>query len=149
LGRKGVVITADLAQSSEAQRAVREAVQSLGKVDILVNNVGGYRLYTNNLVHHLPVAELSEEEWHRVITGNLTTAFLSCKAVLPHMMERRSGVIINLTSHRLAQRGGCRTGRLCRSQGGGGTPGRVPGRGAQGIRHCGQYLASRLGFDQT
>jgi 3-oxoacyl-[acyl-carrier protein] reductase len=105
LGRKGVVITADLAQSSEAQRAVREAVQSLGKVDILVNNVGGYRLYTNNLAHHLPVAELSEEEWHRVITGNLTTAFLSCKAVLPHMMERRSGVIINLTSHRLAQRG--------------------------------------------
>jgi NAD(P)-dependent dehydrogenase (short-subunit alcohol dehydrogenase family) len=78
-----VVITADLPQSSEAQRAVREAVQDLGKVDILVNNVGGYRLYTNNLVHHLPVAELSEEEWHRVISGNLTTTFLSCKAVYP------------------------------------------------------------------
>jgi 3-oxoacyl-[acyl-carrier protein] reductase len=105
LGGKGGVITADLAQSSEVQRAVREVVQSLGKVDILVNNVGGYRLYTNNLAHHLPVAELSEEEWHRVITGNLTTAFLSCKAVLPHMMERRSGAIINLTSHRFAQRG--------------------------------------------
>ncbi|MFQ6028444.1 MAG: SDR family NAD(P)-dependent oxidoreductase, partial [Dehalococcoidia bacterium] len=105
LGHRGAVITADLAQGSEAQRAVREAVQSLGKVDILVNNVGGYRLYTDNLVHNLPVAELSEDEWHRVITGNLTTAFLSCKAVLPHMMERRSGVIINLTSHRLAQRG--------------------------------------------
>ena len=105
LGRQGVVITADLAQGSEMQRAVREAVQSPCKVDILVNNVGGYRLYTKNLVHHLPVAELSEEEWHRVITGNLTTAFLSCKAVLPHMMERWSGVIINLTSHRLAQRG--------------------------------------------
>jgi NAD(P)-dependent dehydrogenase (short-subunit alcohol dehydrogenase family) len=83
LGSKGVVITADLTQSSEAQRAVREAVQDLGKVDILVNNVGGYRLYTNNLVHHLPVAELSEEEWHRVISGNLTTTFLSCKAVYP------------------------------------------------------------------
>jgi NAD(P)-dependent dehydrogenase (short-subunit alcohol dehydrogenase family) len=49
LGCKGAVINADLPQSSEAQRAVREAVQSLGKVDILVNNVGGYRLYINNL----------------------------------------------------------------------------------------------------
>ena len=92
LGRQGVVITADLAQSSEAQRAVREAVQSLGKVDILVNNVGGYRLYTNNLVHHLPVAELSEEKWHRVITGNLTTAFFELQSRLaPHdgTAERR------------------------------------------------------------
>jgi NAD(P)-dependent dehydrogenase (short-subunit alcohol dehydrogenase family) len=40
LGRKGVVITADLAQGSEARRAVQEAVESLRKVDILVNNVG-------------------------------------------------------------------------------------------------------------
>ena len=40
-----------------------------------------------------------------MITGNLTTTFLCCKAVLPHMVERRSGSIINLTSYRLARRG--------------------------------------------
>ncbi len=105
LGRKGLVLTADLTLNEEAQRVVQEAIQGLGKVDILVNNVGGYRLYTDDLLHHLPVLQLSEEEWHRVITGNLTTTFLCCKAVLPHMVERRSGGIINLTSHRLAQRG--------------------------------------------
>jgi len=105
MGREGVVITADLTQSQDVHRAVHEAIQALGKVDILVNNVGGYRLYTNDLVHSLPVLHLSEEEWHRVITGNLTTTFLCCKAVLPHMVERHSGVIVNLTSHRLAQRG--------------------------------------------
>ena len=105
LGRKGLVLTADLTLNEEAQRVVQEAIQGLGKVAILVNNVGGYRLYTDDLLHHLPVLQLSEEEWHRVITGNLTTTFLCCKAILPHMVERRSGGIISLTSHRLAQRG--------------------------------------------
>ena len=89
LGRKGLVPTADLTQNEEAQRTVQEAIQGLGKVDILVNNVGGYRLYTDDLLHHLPVLQLRKEEWHRVITSNLTTTFLCCKAVLPHMVERR------------------------------------------------------------
>ncbi len=105
LGRRSMVITADLTQSQDSQRAVQEAVEGLGKIDILVNNVGGYRLYTDDLLHNVPILEITEEEWHRVITGNLTTCFLCCKAVLPHMVERRSGAIINLTSARLARHG--------------------------------------------
>ncbi len=76
LGRRGLVITGDLTLKAEARRVVKDAIQGLGKVDILVNNVGGYRLYTDDLLHQLPVMKLSEEEWHRVITGNLTTTFL-------------------------------------------------------------------------
>jgi 2-deoxy-D-gluconate 3-dehydrogenase len=104
-GRKGLAITADLTRSQEVHRAVQEAIQGLGKLDILVNNAGGYRLYTNDLAHHVPFLELAEEEWHRVLAANLTTAFLCCKAVLPHMVERGSGVIINITSNNVARRG--------------------------------------------
>ena len=98
LGRKGLDLTGDLTVSQDAHRVVREAIQGLGKLDILVNNAGGYRLNLNSLGHRVPIAELTEEEWHRVIATNLTTVFLCCKAVIPHMMERRSGVIINMSS---------------------------------------------------
>ena len=79
--------------------------RELGKIDILVNNVGGYRLFTNDLTHAVTVLDITEEEWRRVMESNLTTAFTTCKAVLPHMMERRSGVIVNLTSRNVARRG--------------------------------------------
>ena len=105
MGRKGLPITADLTDGREARRAVRDAIGGLGKVDVLVNNAGGYRLFTANLAHDVPVLQLSEEEWHRVLASNLTTAFLCCKAVLPHMVERGSGVIINMSSGGVARQG--------------------------------------------
>lgn len=105
LGRKGLGILADLTSSSDATRAVRETIAALGKVDILVNNAGGYRLFTNDLSHQVNVADMTEEEWQTVMHSNVTTTFLSCKAVLPHMMERGSGVIINLTSRNVARKG--------------------------------------------
>ena len=105
LGRKGLGINADLTKSADALRAVRETIDALGKVDILVNNAGGYRLFTNDLSHQVNVADITEEEWQTVMHSNVTTTFLSCKAVLPHMMERGSGVIINLTSRNVARKG--------------------------------------------
>ncbi|MDP6454655.1 MAG: SDR family NAD(P)-dependent oxidoreductase [SAR202 cluster bacterium] len=98
LGRKGVALIADLTISQDVQEIFQAAVEGLGKVDVLVNNAGGYRLYTSNLAHQVPVLEITEEEWRRVLDANLTTAFLCCKAALPHMMERRSGAIINMSS---------------------------------------------------
>ena len=74
-------------------------------MDILVNNAGGYRLFTNDLSHQVNVADMTEEEWQLVMNSNVTTTFLSCKAVLPHMMERGSGAIINLTSRNVARKG--------------------------------------------
>ena len=72
-------------------------------MDILVNNAGGYRLFTDDLAHSVPFLELSEEVWHRVMSSNLTTAFLCCKAVLPHMVEQGSGAIINMSSGTVAR----------------------------------------------
>lgn len=98
LGRKGVALLADLTVSEEVTAMFQEAVEALGSVDIMVNNAGGYRLYTTELAHQISVVDLSEEEWHRVVAANLTTAFLCCKTALPHMIERGSGVIINMSS---------------------------------------------------
>lgn len=105
LGRKGLGINADLTKSDEASRAVKETIEALGTVDILVNNAGGYRLFTADLSHQVSVADITEEEWQRVMHSNVTTTFLSSKAVLPHMIERGSGVIINLTSRNVARKG--------------------------------------------
>ena len=104
-GRKGLGINADLTSSGGARRAVTETIDALGKVDILVNNAGGYRLFTTDLTHQVNVADITEEESQMVMHSNVTTTFLSCKAVLPYMMERGSGVIINLTSRNVARRG--------------------------------------------
>ena len=98
LGRKGLALTADLTRREDADRAMRQAVEGLGKVDILVNNAGGYRLFTDALVHGVSFGDLTEAEWDRVIASNLKTTFLCCKAVLPHMVERGVGAVINMTS---------------------------------------------------
>ena len=105
LGRRAHTVNAELTTSEGANRAARETVCELGKIDVLVNNAGGYRLFTNDLTHSVTVLDITEEEWRRVLESNLTTTFLACKAVLPHMMERRSGVIVNLTSRNVARRG--------------------------------------------
>ena len=78
LGRRGLVVTADLTDSRDAHRAVKEAIQGLGKLDILVNNVGGYRLFTSGLTHQVPFLELSEEEWNRVMSSNLAFEWRLC-----------------------------------------------------------------------
>ena len=62
-------------------------------------------MFTTDLTHQVNVADITEEEWQTVMHSNVTTTFLSCKAVLPHMMERGSGVIINLTSRNVARKG--------------------------------------------
>ena len=105
LGRRAHAINAELTTSEGAHRTASETISELGKIDILVNNVGGYRLFTNDLTHAVTVLDITEQEWQLVLESNLTTTFLSCKAVLPHMMERRSGVIVNLTSKNVARRG--------------------------------------------
>jgi NAD(P)-dependent dehydrogenase (short-subunit alcohol dehydrogenase family) len=80
----------DMLVPMQVDRSVRLCLEQFGRVDILVNNVGGS-------VPGGPL-DMAEEVWDQQIDFNLKTAFLGCKYVLPHMIERRAGAIVNLSS---------------------------------------------------
>jgi 3-oxoacyl-[acyl-carrier protein] reductase len=89
IGGAGEVVQADLSRR-EGVHTLREAVQGR-RIDILVNNAG-------SLVKRTRVLEFTEELWDEVMMLNLTSAFLLAQAVLPGMVERRRGVIVNVSS---------------------------------------------------
>lgn len=97
LGRKSLVVQADVGQAEEVFSMVARVEGELGPVDILVNNAG--------IVHTRPLETLTLEEWQRVLNINLTSAFLVSQAVLPTMRARRWGRLMMLSSV-AAQTGG-------------------------------------------
>jgi NAD(P)-dependent dehydrogenase (short-subunit alcohol dehydrogenase family) len=91
LGRSGQVEPADVADHAQVRRAVAAGLAKFGRIDILVNNAA-------ILGATAPVAELSAAAWDREIAVNLTGAFHCCREVLPGMIERREGKIVNIAS---------------------------------------------------
>lgn len=87
---------ADIADGIEAARLVQRVIERFGRIDGLVNNAG--------LTLVGPFLETTTEQWDATIATDLTGAFHTCKAVLPSMVERGSGTIVNLAS-RLGQIG--------------------------------------------
>jgi 3-oxoacyl-[acyl-carrier protein] reductase len=86
-----IPLTADVSKSADIHRMVNAALSRFGRIDILVNNaaiVGPVK----------PLFLVTAQEWEAVIGTNLTGAFLCARAVLPSMIEQRSGKIINVTS---------------------------------------------------
>ena len=88
LGVKTHTVIADVSDSASVKKMVEEGIEALGKIDILVNNVA--------VRPHKPILEVTDEEWHHTLGINLHAAFYLCKAVLPGMMERKTGSIIAL-----------------------------------------------------
>lgn len=90
LGSEAMAIDADVRDEAQVQAMVAATIAQFGQVDILVNNAGVIKIG--------PVAMFSEADWDLVIDVNLKGTFLCSKAVLPHMMGRKTGRIINLSS---------------------------------------------------
>ena len=90
-GGRAIIVQGDVTQASEVQSLVEQTVAEFGPIDILVNNAG-------SLIERLKILELTEERWDEVIDLNLKSAFLCCRAVAASMMERKAGVIINVSS---------------------------------------------------
>jgi len=80
----------DVTSSASVQAMVEACIETYGAPDILINNVGGSAAGG-------PV-QLSEEAWDTQIDVNLKSVFLTCKHVLPHMIERKRGAIVNVAS---------------------------------------------------
>ncbi|WP_037081298.1 SDR family NAD(P)-dependent oxidoreductase [Neorhizobium vignae] len=89
-GGTGLALAADVTKSIDIAAVVETTMERFGRIDVLHNNVG----------INLPggAAEATEESWRKVMDVNLTSAFLTCKAVLPIMEKQGSGAIINISS---------------------------------------------------
>jgi NADP-dependent 3-hydroxy acid dehydrogenase YdfG len=82
---------ADVSDPKQCEALMRAAVEAFGRVDVLVNNAGA------NL-RDRTLRELTPEAWDRMIRANLDGAFYCIRAVLPAMLERKDGVIVNVVS---------------------------------------------------
>jgi NAD(P)-dependent dehydrogenase (short-subunit alcohol dehydrogenase family) len=89
-GGSAVAATCDVTNSDQIKTVVDGIVATRGRIDVLHNNVG-YATMGGPI-------ELTEAEWHKTFDLNITGCFLSCKHVLPHMLSRRSGAIVNVSS---------------------------------------------------
>ena len=80
----------DVTDERSIAALVDAAIERDGRIDILVNNAG--------VSKSLPFVEIDEAEWDRVFDINVKGVFLVCRAVVPHMIERRAGKIVNVAS---------------------------------------------------
>lgn len=103
LGAKAMVIVADVADFAQVQQAIARCLGQYGRLDILVNCAA--------ILSTTPFLELTDEEWDRVMAVDLKGIYYMCKAVVPHMLQHRSGRIVNLASI-AGKRGGGFLGRI-------------------------------------
>jgi 3-oxoacyl-[acyl-carrier protein] reductase len=96
MGRKAIAVQADVAREEAVERLVSTAIATFGRVDVLVNNAGFATLYK---IEEMPVAA-----WDEMIAAHLRGTFLTTRLVLPGMLERERGWIINIASQ-LAYKG--------------------------------------------
>jgi NAD(P)-dependent dehydrogenase (short-subunit alcohol dehydrogenase family) len=89
-GGRGTLLPADVSSPSEITRAIEKVRSEHGRIDVLFNNAG--------IELSRPLHQTSEQEWDRVMAVNLKGMFIASKAVLPVMMEQKSGAIVNTSS---------------------------------------------------
>ena len=86
----GEFVACDLAELEQIPTAIRQLTERLGAADFLINNAGTF--------HEQAVAEMQLADWERVMRVNLTAPFLITREILPQMIARRQGRIINISS---------------------------------------------------
>ena len=90
----GVALVGDLTKEADLDRVFAEVVQKAGPVDVLVNNAG----VASRKGRDVPIWESVREDWEFVFGINVTGLVLCCKAVLPGIIERKYGRIVNIAS---------------------------------------------------
>ncbi|MFC5449433.1 SDR family NAD(P)-dependent oxidoreductase [Paenibacillus aestuarii] len=90
LGGQAAFIQADVTQPDAVELLVKRAIERFGRIDVLFNNAG---ISGVGAIH-----EIELDAWDRVMNVNIRGVYLTSKSVLPHMMEQRSGSIINMSS---------------------------------------------------
>jgi NAD(P)-dependent dehydrogenase (short-subunit alcohol dehydrogenase family) len=91
MGSRAIGIRCDVSNAKDVENMVQRVVDEFGKIDLLVNNAGIAFVAT-------PIWEIKEEEWDLTVDIMLKGTFLCCKYVLPHMIKRKYGKIVNTGS---------------------------------------------------
>ena len=92
LGAEAVMVAVEITRREEAESLIEEAQARYDRIDILVNNAGVWNEAP------IPIEEMTDAEWDRMVAVNLTGFFTTIRAVVPGMKQRRSGRIINMSS---------------------------------------------------
>jgi 2-dehydro-3-deoxy-D-gluconate 5-dehydrogenase len=109
LGRRALIVSADLSSIEPVQRIVDETVAGLGGLDILVNNAG--------IIRRADAVDFTEADWDAVVDTNLKSVFFLCQAAGRHMIAQGRGRIINIASM-LTFQGGIRVPSYTASESG-------------------------------
>ena len=89
-GTRALVATTDVTRYDEVEALMARTVETLGGLDIVVNNSG--------IAKTVPLAEASPDDWRAILDVNLTGVFNGCRAAAAHLIARRRGKVINLAS---------------------------------------------------
>ena len=89
-GYPAIALQGDVSAEGDVRRVVAETVRRYGKIDVLVNNAA--------VCPQGRLTELTLEQWNHVIASNLTSVFLFCREVIPHMLQAGGGNIVNVSS---------------------------------------------------
>ncbi len=89
-GHTGSVVQGNVGSADDCRRAIEQVLDRHGRLDILINNAG--------ITIDKTILKLTDDDWHRVLDVNLSGAFFMSQAALPHMIERGSGRIVNISS---------------------------------------------------
>lgn len=88
--RRLLPLAADVTDRGQVEAAITQTTEAFGRLDVLVNNAG--------IVRDRRLSKMEEDDWDAVIATNLRSQFLTCKAVLPGMVERGYGRVVNISS---------------------------------------------------
>ncbi|MEO8028588.1 MAG: glucose 1-dehydrogenase [Bryobacteraceae bacterium] len=109
-GGEAVAIQMDVRKYAGCTAVVEAAIKAFGPIDILINNAG-------SLVERLRILDLTEERWDEVMDLNLKSAYMCSRAVAKAMMDRKSGVIVNVSSIAARNGGGLGAGHYAAAKG--------------------------------
>jgi 3-oxoacyl-[acyl-carrier protein] reductase len=90
-GQLSLMIQADVTKEDQVKSMVQKVIDTFGRIDILIANSGG-------IIERAKIAEMSNQLWHSMLDLNLTSVFMTCRAVIPYMLEQHYGNIITISS---------------------------------------------------